>query len=167
MADTWLISSSESVLPFRDFRYFDDLIAADVKTPNGLWHGPERLGLVDPDRLFFGRIAHSVDGVVAFAVVFGQASLGKHTQKVRLHQPPAELRQCLKGVSAIRKWYAWKVDAQQFRVTRQIGWRVQDRVDIAEDFFRSVGCSYSESMNMRNSWDRFSADLRLKNRGKP
>ena len=113
-------------------------IAADVEIPHGMRHWLENLRLVDRDRLFLGRIAHSLDGVIALAVIAGQFFPRQLAQQVRLDQRPAEDRQSFEIVSRFRKRNARKIDAQKLRVFRAVGWRVQDGVDVAEDFFGRI-----------------------------
>lgn len=67
----------------------EHLIAADVKILYGLRHRFEALLLVDPNRLVFGVITHSLDFVLALALIFGQALARQLPQEMRLDESPA------------------------------------------------------------------------------
>ena len=118
--------------------FFEHLIPADVKIPDGRRDGLEALCLVDRDGLLLGRIAHCFNGVVALAVIHSEPSPRKFTQEMRLNERPAKKRKPFEVFGCVRKGNAREVHSKGLGVSIAITRRMENRVYVTKYFLGTV-----------------------------
>ena len=95
--------------------------------------------LLIADRLLLRRIAHRLDRVVALAVIGGQLRCrGSSRSRCACTSAQPRSDKVSKSSADSGKRHARKVDAQELGVARAVCRRVQNGVDVAEDFFWGV-----------------------------
>ena len=91
----------------------------------------EALGGVDADAMVDRRVAYRLDPLVVAAFESAEAALRHGPKQVNLDQPDAEFGERRERGVVFRKGNAREVGAQKIGVGSVVGWRVEDRVDVA------------------------------------